>query len=364
MSTIFFVSLIDDSDHSLWTCAFENKGTEKYKPNSLNELVGQQTERSPMKKLIYFLSNWNISKRRAVLLVGPSGSGSKEKRMKLLAFFGLRFFLRRREMKNFVFVSSGKTTTARLVCKALNISYIENELTSSHFVDEREKRFSKQALIIDEIQNQSFPMLKIIEYVKNTSIPIILISNDSSSTEFRKLNQFCEEIRFQRASLLNIKSRLMEICSNERIRITHQELDRIIELCHRDLRKILLTLHFYCKQSSTILTNFIKSERLLPSNPFDAVTKLFSTKNLTLNEKSNLYFYDRFLMPLLIHENYLRVVPSDLTRRLDLISRTADSLAVGDVFSKLIRTDSNRTSYSYEVRIILDKRKRSRNCFS
>jgi replication factor C subunit 1 len=75
-------------------------GVDKYKPTSLSQLVGQQTEKSPMKKLIYFLTNWHTwhataptskkrkatasfpavsstdpSKYRGVLLIGPPGSG-------------------------------------------------------------------------------------------------------------------------------------------------------------------------------------------------------------------------------------------------------------------------------------------------
>lgn len=70
-------------------------GVEKYKPTSLSQIVGQQTEKAAMKKLIYFLTNWHTwhatpptskkrkatasstdpSKYRGVLLIGPPGSG-------------------------------------------------------------------------------------------------------------------------------------------------------------------------------------------------------------------------------------------------------------------------------------------------
>ena len=72
------------------------KGVDKYKPTSLNQIVGQQTDKSPMKKLIYYLTNWytwhstpttnkrkragtiapsDPSKFKAVLLTGPPGVG-------------------------------------------------------------------------------------------------------------------------------------------------------------------------------------------------------------------------------------------------------------------------------------------------
>ncbi|CAF4198723.1 unnamed protein product, partial [Rotaria magnacalcarata] len=67
---------------------------DKYKPTSLGQIVGQQTDKSSMKKLIYFLTNWHTwhakpttnkrkkteaisstdpSQFKAVLLTGPPG---------------------------------------------------------------------------------------------------------------------------------------------------------------------------------------------------------------------------------------------------------------------------------------------------
>jgi replication factor C subunit 1 len=72
---------------------YEIKGVDKYKPTSLSQIVGQQTDKSPMKKLIYFLTNWHTwhatpstnkrkkttstdpSEFKAVLLTGPPGVG-------------------------------------------------------------------------------------------------------------------------------------------------------------------------------------------------------------------------------------------------------------------------------------------------
>ena len=75
---------------------FVFKGVDKYKPTSLSQIVGQQSDKSPMKKLIYYLSNWHTwhatsqtnkrkktttsaptdpTKFKAVLLIGPPGIG-------------------------------------------------------------------------------------------------------------------------------------------------------------------------------------------------------------------------------------------------------------------------------------------------
>ena len=189
-----------------------------------------------------------------------------------------------------------------------------------------------------------------IEMIQKTSIPIIFIANDRQKSQIRSLQNYCYEIKFERPSFLNIKSRLLEICANEHIRITHAALDHLIHTCNRDLRSIIHTLNFHYKQSSTTLSNFTKSEKALSTSPFDACTKLFTMANLTISEKLNLYFYDSYLIPLLIDENYLRVVPSDVQHsRIELISKAADSLAIGDIFAKLNYKNNNRTFYSYEA---------------
>ena len=82
------------------------QGVDKYKPTSLSQIVGQQTDKSPMKKLIYYLTNWHTwhampvtakrkktksatvaptdpSKFKAVLLTGPPGIGKDEQKNKL-----------------------------------------------------------------------------------------------------------------------------------------------------------------------------------------------------------------------------------------------------------------------------------------
>ncbi len=87
--------------------------------------------------------------------------------------------------------------------------------------------------------------------------------------------------------------------------------------------------------------------------------KMFSLSNINLIDKTNLYFHDSSFVPLLIQDNYLRVVPSitaqrkpiGTRQRMELISKAADSLAIGDICSKLNFTNGSRSLMGYQVRI-------------
>jgi len=199
----------------------------------------------------------------------------------------------------------------------------------------------------------------LIKLIQTTHIPIILIANDRQALKMRTLATYCYEIKFDRPSFLNVKSFILDICSREYIHITHTSLDNLINACNRDIRKIIHTLNLYYKQSSTTISNISNIEKALSTSPFDACMKMFSLSDISLIDKTNLYFHDSSLVPLLIQDNYLRVVPSitaerkpiGTQQRMELISKSADSLAIGDICSKLNFTNASRSLMGYQVRI-------------
>ncbi|UJR23339.1 hypothetical protein I4U23_026353 [Adineta vaga] len=332
---------------------------DKYKPTSLSQIVGQQTDKSPMKKLIYYLTNWHTwhampvtAKRKKTATIAPTDP-SKFKAVLLI----------------------GPPGIAQLVCKALSMPFIERnasdnrsqttmgktELNSAYLTDDN-RTSNKHVLIMDEVDGVTGNedrggMQSLIELIRTTRIPIILIANDRQVVKIRTLISYCYEIKFDRPSFLNVKSFILDLCSREHIHITHNSLDNLINVCNRDIRKIIHTLNLYYKQSLSLLTNVSNLEKALSTSPFDACMKMFTSSNMNLNDKTNLYFHDSSLVPLLIQENYIRVVPSitaerqpvGTRQRMKLISKVADSLALGDICSKLNFTNGNRSLIGYQA---------------
>lgn len=70
--------------------------------------------------------------------------------------------------------------------------------------------------------------------------------------------------------------------------------------------------------------------------------KVFSAeehKTMTFNDKSDLFFHDYNITPLLVQENYLKVKPKcDKLELLNRVALTADALSFGDLVEKKIRS--------------------------
>jgi replication factor C subunit 1 len=192
---------------------------------------------------------------------------------------------------------------------------------------------------------------RLIKLIQDTRGPLIFIANDRQAPKMRTLASHCHEIKFDRPSFTNIKSFMLEICSHEHVRITHASLDNLINACNRDIRKILHTLNIYNQRLSP------ETEKALCMSAFDACSKMFSTPDISLLDKNHLYFYDASMISLLVQENYIRVVPTltperkliGTQQRMELISKVADSLTLGDICSKLNFANGSRSLMSYQV---------------
>lgn len=77
--------------------------------------------------------------------------------------------------------------------------------------------------------------------------------------------------------------------------------------------------------------------------PWEVIRKVFSPddhKTMSLNDKSDLFFYDYSIAPLFVQENYLHVKPKgDKLEVLERVAKTADSLSIGDNVDRKIRSN-------------------------
>merc|ERR1712080_301316 len=81
--------------------------------------------------------------------------------------------------------------------------------------------------------------------------------------------------------------------------------------------------------------------------PWDVTRKVFSAsehRGMSLMDKSDLFFHDYSLGPLFVQENYLLAVPDaaghDRKKTMFLTSKAADSICVGDLMEKTIRSQN------------------------
>ena len=335
---------------------------DKYKPKELKQIIGQQTEKSNVKKLLYWLRNWpknNLEKNggkrpqrpfnthnddgawaKAALLSGPPGVG--------------------------------KTTTSYLVAKELGLDIMElnasdtrskKMLTASLQDTLSNKSLAKHSqnriVLMDEVDGMAGNedrggMAELIGLIKTSKIPVICMCNDRNHTKIRSLANYCFDLRFHRPNANQIKAAMMSICFKENIKdkISPQALTELIEGCNQDIRQILHHLSMLKGQVGTNKSEVDNKNKAhdaakktsIKIGPWDVVRKVFSSsekKDMSLMDKSDLFFHDYSIGPLFVQENYLLAVPKeadhDKKKTMLLTSKAADSICMGDLVEKTIR---------------------------
>lgn len=335
---------------------------DKYKPSSVTQIIGQQGAASNCQKLLSWMSKWHANRKnknipkpsiwstnhdgayfKAALLSGPPGVG--------------------------------KTTTATLVCKELGFDTVEfnasdtrskkslkeevatllsNQSLAGYVHGELKKSSSKRVLIMDEVDGMAGNedrggIAELILLIKESHIPIICMCNDRNHQKMRSLVNYCYDLRFNKPKLDQIKGAMMSVCFKEGLTLPKGALDEIISGTGNDVRQTLNHLAMYSasKESKMSVEDFKKdaktAEKDVKIGPWDVIRKVFSVdehKNMTINDKSSLFFHDYSMAPLFVQENYLSVKPSaPKSQHMKLFAATADSLSRGDMVDKRIRSN-------------------------
>ena len=335
---------------------------DKYKPTTLKGIIGQQGDKSNMKKLITWLRNWpknnlhNNGKRapKPPPFQSHSDDGSWAKAALLSGPPGV-----------------GKTTTSYLVAKELGLDIMElnaSDTRSKKMLDNclsdamsntsLSKTSKNRVLLMDEVDGMAGNedrggMAELIQLIKNSKVPVICMCNDRNHQKIRSLANYCFDLRFQRPRAEQIKAAMMSICFREKIKIAPNVLLDLITGCNQDVRQVLHHLSMMKAKSDQFTEEDSKKEAesskktSIKQGPWDVVRKVFSKaehSNMSIMDKSDLFFHDYSLGPLFVQENYLLCVPdgADYDRKSTMVlaSKAADSICMGDLVEKTIRSQN------------------------
>ncbi|KAK3955503.1 replication factor RFC1 C terminal domain-containing protein [Pseudoneurospora amorphoporcata] len=339
--------------------------TTKYAPTALNQICGNKAN---VEKIQNWLKNWpkarkyDFQKRgadgsggyRAIIISGPPGIG-KTTAAHLAA---------KLEGYDVIESNASDTRSKKLVENGVSDVMTNTSLLGFFAGDGKQVDIGKKkiVLVMDEVDGMSAGdrggVGALAKFCRKTEVPLILICNERRLPKMKPFDHIAFDVKFQRPTVDQIRSRIMTICHREGLKIPPPVVNALIEGSGKDIRQIINMVSTAKLDQSAM--DFDQSKQMSKAwekhvilKPWDICQKLIGggmfapASTTTLNDKIELYFNDHEFSYLMIQENYLRSRPMVLNQRgytpreqnlkwLELVDQAAESISDGDLVDRMI----------------------------
>jgi len=323
---------------------------DKYEPKDIKNLVGHKDQ---IKKIQDILRK---DPYKTIVIIGPNGCGKSATIKLILNDFDIKI-----KMYDTVTNNNDNLVHEMVNLNHNNIKYLLNN----------ERSFQKTALIIDNFDHISLSSEKnvidnIIEYnLKNKKFPLILIINNLNIKCLDSYPDSLIKIQFGLISKIDFLKYLEFIVKNEEIKITDKHIfNLLLEFCQRDIRRMLFILQdIINSQNSKELNKQIVEQYITKSqkknvdmNLFDSLKEIF-VSHTNIPRMLSIYNTDKVLLPLTLHENYLKEIFNNSyvsdSGIIPMTSQISDFISMGDIIETNIYNDQNwdlqQTHFFYSI---------------
>jgi replication factor C large subunit len=304
--------------------------TQKHKPKTLNEIVGNNDAKQ---QFLTWLKSWSngTPNKRAALLHGPPGVG--------------------------------KTLTVETLAKELNMELIEKNASDYRTADAI-KRFAGLAsqyatlfggnrlILLDEVdgiagKEDRGGVRELTNILKTTRSPIVLTANDAYNPRFSTIRKYCIVIPFKNPTIRETISHLKRICKKEGIDADEEALKFIVERSGRDVRSAVNDLQALAQGKTRLTKEDVAwlAGRDRKEEIFAVMqTILYSKDAWEAKKAASSADVDPDMLFQWVYEN----APYHLNDPHDLV-KAMDSLSLADIYRQRIRDTQNWSLLRYVI---------------
>ena len=329
----------------------------KYKPIILTDIIGN-------KEQINYIKDWLETYDNAKDFLKTNGllkKSSKGRKKKLINISNeeIEYSLRKGNLLVSGSHGCGKSLMISIILNEYNYEIInlnmldlkdkiDGELMSKFEMNYKTEGEKKPILLIDELEsvitlndkNGVFNIIKENNYKR--WMPIIIITNNQHNKQLSEAKKISNEIKIYSPSQREIVKWVTYICVNENILMNQIVINRFVEHCQNDMRKILIQLdelkiNFGSNQITLELLNSftdIMKDKDLDFDLYKATNKIL-THYKGIDSCLDLYETEKVLLPIMIFENYHKFIKKDS------YSKILNNLSIGDILENYIYGEQN-----------------------